>query len=379
MNAAGELLCLLMVEDSEDDAELLLDELRRGGFNPVYERVDNVDALSLALKGRAWDLIISDWTIPGFGALEALSLFRRHGLDIPFIIVSGTIGEEKAVEAMKAGAHDFVLKDRLARLVPAVRRELGEASHRAEQRRMREQLRVSQEALARAEKLRALGQMAAGISHDLKNILNPLSLQIQFLRRAVSRGEADDAHQTINDMDGVVRRGVETIERLRRFSRKPDAAHGAELVDLNLLSHEAVEIARPRMSSRSGPLCAIREELGAPPLIRAGAEELLSSIVNLVVNAIDAMPDGGTITLRTGERDGGAWVVVADSGPGMPEEVAARVFEPFFTTKGQEGTGLGLAMVQASVQRHGGTLKLTTSPGQGARFELWFPGAKSKE
>jgi signal transduction histidine kinase len=279
---------------------------------------------------------------------------------------------------MKAGAHDFVLKGRLARLVPAVRRELGEAAHRTEQRRMREQILVSQEALLRSEKLRALGQMAAGISHDLKNILNPLSLQIQFLRRAVGRGEVEDAHQTINEMAGVVRRGVETIERLRRFSRKPDAAHGEELVDLNLLAHEAIEIARPRMSSRSGALCMIREELGAPPLIRAGAEEILSSIINLVANAIDAQPDGGTITLRTGERDGGAWVDVADTGPGMSEDVAARVFEPFFTTKGQEGTGLGLAMVHASVERHRGTLKLTTSPGQGATFELWFPGAKDK-
>jgi signal transduction histidine kinase len=102
----------------------------------------------------------------------------------------------------------------------------------------------------------------------------------------------------------------------------------------------------------------------------------VNALVNLIANAIDAMPAGGTITLRSGEGDGGAWVSVADDGPGMPPEVERRVFEPFFTTKGEAGTGLGLAMVQATMRRHGGTVKLVTEPGQGTTFTLWFPVPK---
>jgi signal transduction histidine kinase len=102
-------------------------------------------------------------------------------------------------------------------------------------------------------------------------------------------------------------------------------------------------------------------------------DEVLSAVVNLVVNAIDAMPEGGIVKVSTGARDEGVAVTVADNGPGMSPEVQARVFEPFFTTKGAEGTGLGLAMVFATMQRHSGAVSLETSPGNGARFTLWFP------
>ena len=233
-------------------------------------------------------------------------------------------------------------------------------------------LRASQDALARTEKLRALGQMAAGVSHDLKNILNPLSLHLQLLGRGLERGKIDDAKEALAEMKQVLTRGVQTVERLREYSRQSPEPK-TEKIDLNRLVHEASEIGRPRMAARGGRVNRIREELGAPPIIRGRAGEIVSALVNLVVNAIDAMPDGGTITLRTGESDGGAWVQVADEGPGMPEDVQRRVFEPFFTTKGEEGTGLGLAMVDACVRRHGGSVKLETYPGAGTKFTLWFP------
>jgi signal transduction histidine kinase len=132
-------------------------------------------------------------------------------------------------------------------------------------------------------------------------------------------------------------------------------------------------IARPRMSSRKGALSRIVEELGEVSPVVARADEVVAAVVNLVANAIDAMPDGGTITLRTGTSEGRAWLTVADTGPGMTPEVQARVFEPFFTTKGEEGTGLGLAMVFATMQRYRGSVSLETEPGKGAAFTLSFP------
>ncbi|RPI99482.1 MAG: response regulator, partial [Chloroflexi bacterium] len=123
-------LRVLIIEDSEDDALLLLRELRRGGFDPTYQRVETAEAMQEALYYQAWDLIVCDYAMPHFNGLEALRLFRETGKDTPFLVVSGTIGEDIAVNTMLAGARDYIMKDRLSRLVPAVQRELHEAQER---------------------------------------------------------------------------------------------------------------------------------------------------------------------------------------------------------------------------------------------------------
>ena len=241
------------------------------------------------------------------------------------------------------------------------------------------ELRESQEALARAERLRALGQMAAGVAHDLKNILNPLSLHLQLANRAADRQDASEIKESLSEMKQVLARGLQTIERLREYSRQSPEPR-MEDVDLNLLVHEAAEIARPRMSSRGKRLLRLREELGAPRLVRGRSGEIVSALVNLIINSIDAMSEtGDTITLRTGEAESSSWVQVRDNGPGIPPGIAERVFEPFFTTKGDEGTGLGLPMVYACMQRHGGSVKLETAPGEGTTFTLAFPHTRLPE
>lgn len=366
-------LRVLLIEDSEDDAALLVRELKRAGFKPNALRVETAEALLGALADGPWDLVLCDYTLPRLDAPRALEIVKASGHDVPFIIVSGTIGEEKAVESMRAGAHDFVLKDRLARLGPAVDREITEARRRAEQATIREQLRQSQLTLARTEKLRALGQMAAGITHDLKNLLAPLSLHLQVLDRSMRHGPSNpDAQESVAEMKQILDRGIRTIERLRDFSRQ-SPERKAELVDINRLAHDAAEVARPRMASGRRALSVIKQALHDPPHVWAEADEVVSAIVNLIINAIDAMPEGGEIIIRTGEERGGAWIEVQDNGPGMAPEVEQRVFEPFFSTKGADGTGLGLAMVFACMMRHGGAVTLKTAPGEGALFRLWFP------
>ncbi len=138
-------LCVLIVEDSEDDAILLLRELRRGGYEPVFERVETPSAMENALAKHAWDVVISDYVMPCFSGPEALKLLQQSGYDIPFIIVSGKIGEDVAVEAMKAGAHDYIIKGNLARLIPAIERELREAAVRRERKAAEKELKESEE------------------------------------------------------------------------------------------------------------------------------------------------------------------------------------------------------------------------------------------
>src|ERR671927_720640 len=138
----GAPLTVLLVEDSEDDALLLVRTLRRGGYDPTWERVDTARAMETALDERSWDLVVSDHSMPAFSSSAALRLLRRKGFeDLPFIIVSGQIGEDTAVAAMKSGAHDYLMKDNLARLNSAIERELREADVRRERRKAEEKYR----------------------------------------------------------------------------------------------------------------------------------------------------------------------------------------------------------------------------------------------
>jgi signal transduction histidine kinase len=261
-------------------------------------------------------------------------------------------------------------------LVDLTAMALAWAAQRDQLERSYAELRASQDTLMRNEKLRALGEMAAGVSHDLKNIMNPVSLHLQLAEEALRDGDVEEARNSVRQMQQIVVRGLQTIDRLRTYGRQ-DTAIEAEPVDLDRLAREAAAIARPRMSSGRGRrIIPIVEELTGPPPVMVASGDVLSALVNLIVNAIDALSptkQRGRITLRSGVVDGGSFVEVADDGPGIPPEVERRLFEPFFTTKGEEGTGLGLAMVYATARHHGGKVTLDTAPGRGATFRLWFP------
>ncbi|HEU4437234.1 MAG TPA: response regulator, partial [candidate division Zixibacteria bacterium] len=167
-------LRVLIVDDSEDDALLLVRELRHGDYDPLYLRVDRPEAMKNALEKSDWDLVISDFTMPHFNGMAALSVLKETGMDVPFIIVSGSIGEDVAVACMKAGASDYIMKNNLNRLVPAIARELAEA----EERRAR---RSAEEKLVVAERLQMVGQVASSIIHDLKNPMQVILGNLDFL------------------------------------------------------------------------------------------------------------------------------------------------------------------------------------------------------
>jgi signal transduction histidine kinase len=364
-------LDVLIVDDSPEDAELVLRELSRGGYELRSRRVETRDALIDALATGEWDLVLYDYSLPAFDALSAVTAVSEHAPDLPVLVVSGTIGEERVAECMRAGAKDLVLKDRLARLVPAVEREVAEARRHADERRLTEELRRAEALLGRTEKLRLLGQMAAGISHDLKNLLNPLSLYMDLVDRALARGDIERARFGVGELKQVITLGVQTVDRLRVFSR-PTLELKFVKLDLNQIAREAIALAQSRVGQTARRRVQIRAELGAPVEVLGEQSDLVSAVLNLLANSIDAMPDGGSVTVRTGEDAEQRWLEVSDDGPGMPPEVQERVFEPFFSTKGEQGTGLGLAMVQSAIVRHDGRVSLSSELGRGTTIRLSF-------
>jgi signal transduction histidine kinase len=367
----------LIVEDSEDDTTLLVHALRKGGYETVTSRVETPWAFGAALDGQAWDIVLSDWFMPQFSALEALRIVTARGLDLPFIIVSGTIGEDVAVEGLRAGAHDFITKGNLTRLVPAVRRELRELAVRRESRKLQDQLMVS-------DRMISIGILAAGVAHEINNPLTSLLMNIDH---AVASVEGLLAGRTASKpsrplLDGLLdardsaQRIREIVKEVKLFTRGGDET--VALLDVSRVMDSALRMARHEVQSRA----ALVREYSRVPLVRANEAKLGQVFLNLIINAVQAIPEGKPgeheIRVRTLEGDAGNVVIeIQDTGGGMTEEVLARIFTPFFTTKPVGvGTGLGLSICRRIVAAAGGEVSATSSAGRGSTFRVLLPGVQ---
>ena len=374
-------LRLLLVEDSDDDAALVTRELRRGEFDATVERVETQAAFKSALQSKEWDLIISDFSLPHYNGLIALEDFKQSSKDIPFIIVSGTIGDEMAVAAMRAGARDYVLKGKLARLVPAVERELRESTARREREVT---LRRTEEQLRQAQKMEAIGNLAGGIAHDFNNLLSVILSYSDLLAGDLSPG--DPRRADLEEIGKAGKRAVDLTRQLLAFSRQ-------QILQPRVMNLNDIVLGLDRLLRRLVGEDVEISTLTASDLQRVKVDpgQVEQIIMNLVVNARDAMPGGGKLTIETSyatldesyvvEHPGvarGPYVMLAvtDTGTGMSEATLARIFEPFFTTKEKgKGTGLGLATVFGIVQQSGGQVCVQTELGKGTTFKIYFPRA----
>ena len=372
---------VLMVEDSPNDAELLLLELRRQGFAPSATRVDTGPALLAALADRTWDVVISDHNMPCFSGDDALKLVKEHAPDVPFIVVSGTRGEEHAVEAMRAGASDFIVKTRLHRLAPVVERELQEGALRSEQRRMAAALAESQHQLRQAQKLEAVGRLAGGVAHDFNNLLAAILSYADIVLKSMS---SDDSHRgDVQEIKRATSRAAELTRQLLAFSRQQVLEQ--VVLNLNEVIDDVLHLLRHVVKESIVIDLHCERDLWNVSGDRIRMEQIL---MNLVSNARDAMPQGGTLTITTSNvvvtapdeihkpPAPGRYIrlEVRDTGNGIPEDVLPKIFEPFFTTKEEgKGTGLGLATVHGIVQQSRGSIFVESGAGRGATFTIYLP------
>ena len=500
----GEKIQVLIVEDHPDDAELMVRELRRAGFTPEWVRVETESAYLSALEQNP-DVILSDSSLPEFDGLAALDLLRERGLDIPFVLVSGRVGEDLAVDAMKRGAYEYLLKDRLARLGEAVRRAIERQRMRRESAWAVEAMRQNEERyrlisettsdyayslsvdpdgsvtcewitepftritglsvaevnsigwerlyhtedlpiserhhqtllsnqsdsmeirivtknqqacwvrvfgrpiwdeaqcrvvriygaaqditaekqlehqLFQSQKMEAVGRLAGGVAHDFNNLLTVIAGYGQILKDQ-STADAPGADY-LNEIIQAADRAAQLTRQLLAFSRRQVLQ--LKTVDLNSIVADIEKMLRRLIGEDVEVSCRLDPGLHG---VRVDPGQMEQVLLNLAINARDAMPSGGLLTIETANVDlddayarlhgsvqAGPHVMlgVSDTGTGMDKATQARIFDPFFTTKEiGKGTGLGLATVYGIVKQSGGNVWVYSEPGAGSTFKVYLP------
>ena len=483
---------LLHVEDEVTDSDLVKVWLQEAGLEWEVVRVDTREAFVAALEREHFDIVLSDFQLPAFNGLEALKETRARRPELAFVFFTATLGEERAVDALKEGATDFVAKERPARLVPALRRAVREAEERAARKRAEEDLRQREESfhllfesnphpmwvfdrdtlcflevnsaaiahygysrdeflamritdirpaddagnvvgavrhrlkdgrvidveiaahdiefegragrlvvahdvterkrleaqLLQSQKLEAVGQLAAGVAHDFNNLLNVITGYSELLLRSLPAKGTD--RERTEQVRRAAERGAGLTRQLLAFSRRQVLE--PRVLDLNAALADVQSMLTRLIGEDIRIVTSFDPALGR---VFADPGQMEQVLVNLVVNARDAMPEGGALVLETSNVDldesyarthpgstPGRHVrlAVSDTGHGMDAATASRVFEPFFTTKPRgKGTGLGLATVHGIVQQSGGHVDVYSELGHGTTFKIYLPRVEAEE
>ena len=369
-------LRILLLEDDPSDAELVQATLEADQLVCDVNVIKTRAEFLTGLESQQIDLVLADYKLPSFDGLSALKLLLSIRPDLPFIFVSGTFGEESAIEALKIGATDYVLKTRLSKLVPAVRRALREKVER-------QRLIELEDTLGQIQKMETLGQLTGGIAHDFKNLLMLITGNLEIIEDAVPRDD-DMIRRALERARVGADRAAALTQRLLTFSRQQTL--DPKPVHINELISSMADIWRQALGD------AIRLDIDVPqrsPTIFVDPNQLENAVLNLILNARDASNPGARIKVvsevmfvdtptlgRTGEMTVGEYasISVEDQGSGIPNELLDRIFEPLFTTKpvGQ-GTGLGLSMVYGFVKQSKGHIGITSALGRGTTVRLIFP------
>ena len=345
-------LRILSLEDDPRDTELIQGLLETEGIACEVTRVDTQPAFSASLEGDRFDLILADYTLPSFDGLSALKLATSAHSDVPFIFVSGTLGEEVAIEALKVGATDYVLKTRLSRLAPSILRALREATERAERKRTEKSLRQSEAYLAEAQR----------ISHTGSFGWRPLTGEILWSEETFRIFQYEP--RTKPTVELILQRVHPEDAALVQRTIERAAQDGKEIGEMiSLMSSEAI---RHNISVWT----ELAEDL---PQVMADRVQLQQVLMNLMINGIDAMKDmngGRELAIKSQRVDNEQLLVsVSDTGVGLPRQQADQIFNAFFTTK-PHGTGLELRISRSIVESHGGRLWATANSPHGANFHF---------
>jgi signal transduction histidine kinase/ActR/RegA family two-component response regulator len=341
----------------------------------------DANGLSRCMTGRLVyepEFATSAFPFPQRLAAGGLKSFVAAPLQVESQVFGALIVGRTEAEAFSSGECEF-----LRQLSEHVALAANQAQLNAALQQAYDDLRQTQEAAMQQERLRALGQMASGIAHDINNALSPIALYTESLL-ATEPGLSSAGRNKLEIVQRAIDDAARTISRMSEFYKKRDRELSLAPVDANTLVQQVLDLTQARwrdMPQARGEVIEVRSELApSSPAVLGVESELREALTNLVFNAIDALPPGGgNVTIRTrrlppqGPAGAAVAIEVEDDGVGMDEATRQRCLEPFFTTKGERGTGLGLAMVYGAVQRHGGEVAIESAPGEGALVRLTFP------
>jgi signal transduction histidine kinase len=378
---------VLLVDDEPNMRWTMAEFLKRGGYETVTAA--DFDEAIAALDAAPVDAAVVDIILPGRSGIELLREMGARGSYVPVVMITGEPNASQVPEIVRAGAYDFIAKpilkeallgavsraverkrltDEKLRLEQEIKRHAGELERRVAERTA--ELVKAHERLAHQEKIAALGRAAAQVAHEVKNPLAGLLLYSMHLKsKAAGRlpeselALVDKIIDTINHLTGTVE---QVLDYARPISIAPRRA------DLNQIVTDVLQLLRPQMSANRIELRLELDEGGCLGLV--DEPSVRSALINLVLNAVQAMPDGGTLALRTRSVEGARELEIADTGRGMTEEQAANIFEPFYTTKSQ-GMGLGLPFAQKVIEQHKGKISVESRLGEGTTIRVEFPAA----
>jgi len=408
---------VLIIEDNADDSVLEIDEIKRGGFDIVYEQIETRAAMREALRNKSWDFIISDYSLPQFSGLDALEELKETGLDIPFVLISGTIGEDTAVAAMKAGAHDYIMKNNLSRLVPAFDRELKEAELRHQKRQADEALKSSMHSLKiQIAQYRMLNSQYLKLNKELKESLDQIQIMNSELILSKNKAEESDKLKSafLANMSHEIRTPLNGILGFSNLLNDPELtkesteeyidiinSNGQQLLTIinDILDISKIEVGQISISIKAVNINGLMNELlhqfrnqaelknliltlnpnhlQEKNIAYTDSNRLRQVLYNLLSNAIKFTPKGNVEfgVIRKGNL---MEFYVKDSGIGIAHEHQSIIFKPFrkvenalTTTYG--GTGLGLPISKALVEKLGGTITLISDADKGSTFIFTIP------
>jgi signal transduction histidine kinase len=360
--------------------------LKRAGYDPVP--VADFDEAAAALDSTAVDAAVVDIVLPRRSGVELLKEFAGREPYVPFVMITGEPNSSLVPDIVRAGAYDFIAKPILkealikavaraverkrlveekARLEEEVRRYAAELEVRVSERTA--ELVEAHKRLAHQEKIAALGRAAAQVAHEVKNPLAGLLLYSMHLRNKAAGKLSESELTVIDKIVNTINHLTATVNQVLDYARPVQLS--PRPVDLNQVVSDVLQLLRPQSEA-----ARVEQRTRLDPAgCRASVDEpsMRSALLNLCLNAVQAMPGGGTLTVRTQTRGGAVLVEIEDTGRGMTEEQLKNIFEPFYTTKSQ-GLGLGMSYAQKIVEQHRGTVAIESRPGAGTTIRVELPG-----
>ncbi|MDP2157556.1 MAG: response regulator [Nitrospirota bacterium] len=375
-------LRVFLLEDNLDDVELEVHEMVKAQLDVEYDVARNKREFTEKVVGFAPDIILADYSLPDITGIEAIKVAKELGVDVPVILITGDGNETIAVDSLRLGAIDYILKKNISGLPARVKRSLEIWTDRkAKERAESEEMRL-QQLLFENQKMQAIGRLAGGISHDFNNILTGIMGFSEICLIDIPQ----DA-ETRNKLESIIslsQKGADLVKQLLIFSNKMVLEF--KIVNMNSFIAETIHFLKRIVEESIDIRLDLHDDL---PLVRCDTNQFTQVMMNLILNARDAMHGKGTVTIKTSkclmreQAAGGApqedkrWCIcisVTDAGSGIEDHHLPQIFDPFFTTKGVgKGTGLGLSIVYSVVQGHGGIVKVLSRKGEGTTFTIVLP------